>query len=188
MISMYESISTRSNSILIHLILKTVVKMKRDKMSMAGVGVKFTIISIIYLFILTTINSYTESLFLIKQLSQPAAITISIILLLIGIPFYLLCAKTIRKAYNEGKLCTTGVYSTCRHPLYSSFIFFNVPGIVILFKSWLLLTTPLFMYLLLLILARKEEVYLSKKFGREYQDYKKNTNFAFPQLWKMLKI
>ena len=161
--------------------------MKREKMSMVGVGVKFAIISAVYLFILITINSYTESTFLIKQLSQPAAITISIILLVIGIPFYLLCGKSIRKAYKEGKLCTTGVYSACRHPLYASWIFFNVPGIVILFKSWLLLTTPLFMYLLLIILAKKEEDYLSDKFGKDYLEYKKRTNFAFPKLWKMIK-
>lgn len=161
--------------------------MNNKKMSMWGVGIKFTIISIIYLIIVIIISFYTKPLFFIKQLPQPVAIIIGIIFLFIGIPYYILCGKTIQKVYNEGKLSTTGVYATCRHPVYSSWIFFNVPGIVIFFRSWLLLTVPLFMYILLIILAKKEENYLMDTYGNEYMEYKKNTNFAFPKLWKLLK-
>ena len=156
-------------------------------MSMFGVGIEFALISITYLIIAIIINFYTQPLFFIKQLPQLAAIIIGIIFLLIGIPFYVLCGKTIKKVYNEGKLCTTGVYATCRHPLYSSWIFFNAPGIVIFFKSWLLLTVPVFMYILLIILAREEENYLTDTYGNEYLEYKKNTNFAFPKLWKFFR-
>ena len=91
---------------------------------------------------------------------------------------YILCGKTIHKVYNEEKLSATGVYATCRHPLYSSWIFF---------RSWLLLTVPVFMYILLSILIRKEENYLADTYRDEYLEYKKNTNFAFPKLWKYFK-
>jgi protein-S-isoprenylcysteine O-methyltransferase Ste14 len=161
--------------------------MNNKTMPMWGVGPYFTIISITYLIIAIIINNYTNRLFLIKQLPQPVAVVIGIIFLLIGIPYFILCGKTIYKIYNERKLYTSGVYATCRHPLYSSWIFFNVPGIAIFFRSWLLLTVPVFMYILLIIFARKEENYLMDKYGEEYLEYKKNTNYAFPKLWKYFK-
>ena len=159
----------------------------KKKMSIWGIGIKYAIISITYLIIVILINHYTKPLFFINQLTQPTAIFAGIIFLLIGLPYYILSGKTIHKIYKEGKLCITGVYATCRHPIYSSWIFFNVPGIVIFFRSWLLLTVPIFMYLLLLILARKEEEYLRDTYGNEYLEYKKNTIFAFPKLWKLFK-
>ena len=154
---------------------------------MWGVGIKFAIISTAYLVIGIIINFYSKPLFLIEQLPQSIAIIIGVLLLFIGIPLHILCGKTIYRVYNEGKVSTTGIYATCRHPLYSSWIFFNMPGIVIFFRSWLLLTVPLFMYILLVILAKKEENYLIAIHGNEYLNYKKNTNFAFPRLWKLFK-
>jgi protein-S-isoprenylcysteine O-methyltransferase Ste14 len=159
--------------------------MNNKKMPLWGVGITFALISITYLVIVIIINTYTKPLFLIKQLPSAPATIAGISLLAIGIPFYILCGRTIHKVYNENILCTTGVYAVCRHPLYSSWIFFNVPGIVIFFRSWLLLTVPLFMYILLVILARKEENYLKNIFGNDYLEYKKKTNFAFPKLWKI---
>jgi protein-S-isoprenylcysteine O-methyltransferase Ste14 len=160
--------------------------MQDEKMSIMGIDIKFVSISMIYLLIVILVNYFTRPLFYIIGLPIQAAITLAVILLIIGIPYYIQSAKTIYKIHNEGKLCTTGIYATCRHPLYSSWIFFNCPVIAILFRSWILLTVPVFMYFLLIILIGEEERYLIKRYGNEYLDYKKNTNLAFPKLWKLI--
>jgi len=97
--------------------------LNNKKMSIWGVGIYFALISIIYSIFIIIINEYTKPLFIIKQLSQSVAVIIGIILLFIGIPYFILCRITIYKAYNKGKLAINGVYAMCRHPLYSSWIF-----------------------------------------------------------------
>ncbi len=161
--------------------------MKNEKMSIMGINIIFLSTSIVYSIIIGFIHYLTKPLFFIKELPLPVVIIIGSILLIIGIPYYILSAKKIYKAYTEGKLCTTGVYATCRHPLYSSWIFFLIPGIIIFFRSWLLLTVPVFMYLVLIIFIGKEENYLKNIYGNKYLEYKNNTNLAFPKIWKILK-
>ena len=153
--------------------------MSNEKMSIWGVGIKFAIISIIYLAITIFVSMHTKPLFMIKQLPQQIADIIGIVFLCIGIPFYRACGRTVHRIYKENKLFTAGIYATCRHSLHASFIFFNAPVIVVFFRFWLMLTVPLFMCVLLIILAKKEEGYLIATYGNEYIEYKRNTNFAF---------
>jgi protein-S-isoprenylcysteine O-methyltransferase Ste14 len=90
----------------------------------------------------------------------------------------------ITRIYKSESLYTKGVYSFCRHPLYSSWIVFIVPGIMLLTNSWVLLTVPLFMYFLFRLLIEEEESYLLKKYGEEYKNYKNNVGLLFPKLKK----
>lgn len=55
-----------------------------------------------------------------------------------------------------------------------------VPGIVLVVNSWIGLTTPIFMYLILRKLVKKEEIYLESVFGSEYFDYKKKVPCILP--------
>jgi len=66
------------------------------------------------------------------------------------------------------------------HPLYSAWVVFIVPGIIFLENSWIGMTTPVFMYLLLYRLVIKEENYLEQIFGSEYLAYKKKTPCILP--------
>ncbi len=161
--------------------------MKNNKMSIMGIDPIFISTSITYGIIAFIINIYTKPFFFIKGLPLGIAIGIGIVFLIIGIPFYILSAKTIYKIHIEGILCTTGVFAACRHPLYASWIFFLMPGIIIFFRSWLLFTIPLFMYIILVIFIDKEENYLLAIYGDKYRNYKKSTNLSFPKLWKIFK-
>jgi len=109
------------------------------------------------------------------------------ILILIGALYLALSIVTLKNAYKAGRLCTSGVYSMCRNPLYSAWIVFIIPGIMLLLDSWLLLTVPFFMYIALRALIKEEEEFLSDKFGKEYGDYNKKVPLILPAFWKYKK-
>nr|WP_320193514.1 isoprenylcysteine carboxylmethyltransferase family protein [uncultured Desulfobacter sp.] len=150
------------------------------KMSRWGIGPVFAFLSIGYGILILIVSRYYDPLFQIPILPQWLLSAIGFILLLIGIPFFIISVKTLTKAYNSDSLVTNGIYKCCRHPLYSAWVVFIVPGIVLFANSWIGMTAPLLMYFLLRKLVIKEEIYLEKLFGSKYLDYKKNTPCILP--------
>jgi protein-S-isoprenylcysteine O-methyltransferase Ste14 len=149
------------------------------KLSRWGVGPVLAVLTL----------GYTAALLLISRLLPIAmripiqdrvVLWISLVLIAIGIPFLIVSLFALHRAYTASKLITTGVFSLCRNPIYSSWNLFLVPAIVILLRNWLCLTIPFFMYGLLRALIRKEEEYLTATFGEEYKKYKKNVFFILP--------
>ena len=113
--------------------------------------------------------------------------TIAILLLCAGLPLYFLTIKELKAAYRKKILLTRGFFSVCRNPLFAIVIFLLLPGIILFFNSWLLLTIPLFMYVMFKIFIYREELLMEEEFGREYTDYKKNTPALFPEIWKYME-
>ncbi|MDL2235807.1 isoprenylcysteine carboxylmethyltransferase family protein [Christensenellaceae bacterium OttesenSCG-928-L17] len=76
------------------------------------------------------------------------------------------------KIYTDHKLITTGLYSICRHPLYSS-LFLALFGGALAYSNWFaaILTASIFIPMMN-YRAKQEEVLLSKEFP-EYKNYKK---------------
>ncbi len=153
--------------------------MKR-KMSRWGIGPIFGILSIMYLITMLVVSYFYKPLFEIEFLPRIFVFTLGIVFLVIGVPFYVASVNAVTKAYNSNKLVTSGVFRYCRHPLYSSWIVFIVPAIVLLSNSLIGLTTPIFMYLILLKLIKKEEAYLESIFDSDYLEYKKNVPCILP--------
>jgi protein-S-isoprenylcysteine O-methyltransferase Ste14 len=120
-----------------------------------------------------------------SQLSIPipriATQVLGILLLIIGVPIYLISGLTIHKYFHDGQLATKGIYAYFRHPIYGSWIVFIVPGIVLLINSLIGLTVPVFMYGIFKILIREEDQYLEEKFGEEYLEYRKRVGEVFPK-------
>jgi protein-S-isoprenylcysteine O-methyltransferase Ste14 len=113
---------------------------------------------------------------------------IGILLLMIGVPLYLISAITIRKYFVEGKLATKGIYGYIRHPLYGSWIVLNIPGIILLMNFLIGFAVPIFMYGVFKILIVKEEKYLEDKFGEEFYQYKNSVGEIFPKIRNIFKI
>jgi hydroxyacylglutathione hydrolase len=156
------------------------------KMTSWGIGPKFTFLSISFSMLVTVIHIIYEPLFVIQGIPRVPLIVIGLVLVAIGIPIYIASAKTVRRGFAEDILVTQGVYALCRHPLYGSFIFFTIPGLLlVVFPSWLLFAIPLFMYIILKFLIVPEEKYLKEKFGETYLAYAKKVNAFFPQVWKV---
>jgi protein-S-isoprenylcysteine O-methyltransferase Ste14 len=149
-------------------------------MTIWGVGPRLALLSFAYSLIPFLLMHLYPEYFIISFVPQSFFKMAGIILLAIGIPFWAVSVMTIVKGFKKGVLCTRGVYSIVRHPLYCAFIVFIVPGILMFFRSWVLFTIPIASYLIFKRLIGKEEQYLAETFGEEYQRYKTRVHAILP--------
>jgi len=156
------------------------------QMTSLGIGLRFAVISSSYTAIILTLH-FLWLPHLTIPLPHVLAEIFGILLLIIGIPIYLISGLTIHKYFNQGKLATKGIYAYFRHPIYGSWIVFIMPGIVLLLNSLIGLTIPIFMYVVFKISIVKEDRYLEEKFGEEFLKYKKKVGEIFPKLWTIFE-
>ncbi len=83
-------------------------------------------------------------------------------------------------AYNSDTLATTGIFGIVRNPVYSAWIVFIIPGLVLLSRSWPLMLTPLVAYCVFKARIWRENDYLEKRFGEAHRQYKVQVNELFP--------
>ena len=152
-------------------------------MSRWGIAPVFAALSISYGLMTLSVSRYFHPVFQIGFVPYSYLAILGVIIILIGVPFWIIAVRTVMRAYNAGELVTGGVYRCCRHPVYSSWVVFIVPGIALLVGSWIGLTTPIFMYFILRILVKKEEAYLENLFGSKYIEYKKSVPCILPIGW-----
>ncbi len=157
-------------------------------MTFWGVGPKFGLFSASYCILMVALSNYFDPFFKIHFVSSGVLTTVATILILIGIPFYIVSIVTIKRAFTAGRLVTEKTFGMCRHPVYSAWIIFFVPGIMLLINTWIGLTAPLVMYILLLKLVKKEEAYLETVFGNEYLAYKEMIPTVLPIGWVKSKV
>jgi protein-S-isoprenylcysteine O-methyltransferase Ste14 len=158
----------------------------KKQMTIWGIGPKFALFSILYFICTLIVHFALYPVFVIESIPYIMLIVFGVILMGIGIPIWILSAKAIVKGFSQGILVTDGVYTICRHPLYGHGIFFTFPGVLMFFKSYILLTLPLFMYVLFRALIPIEEKYLEEKFGNTFVNYTNSANMVFPKFWKLL--
>jgi protein-S-isoprenylcysteine O-methyltransferase Ste14 len=71
------------------------------------------------------------------------------------------------------RIVSHGLYRFSRNPMYIGFAFWTF-GLAILVDSvWMLLAVPIGLVLIDLLIVRREEAYLERKFGGEYLAYKR---------------
>ena len=130
-----------------------------------------------------------------KSLSLPGAPQLGVLLGLSGIGFglslgvagiflsvTLLTALLIDVSDNQRPrgLMTSGVYSLCRHPLYSSAIL-GCGGLSLVTLSFERLVLTAGLYTLLLLKSRREEESLLEEFGEAYGEYAYFTPSLIPE-------
>ncbi len=157
------------------------MKKTKKQITRWGIGPRFTIVSLIYAIIIFVLE-YIGLLNMPIPIPHILSLVSGIILIVIGLPVFLIPAFTIDKYFKKSELATKGVYGYFRHPIYASWILFIVPGIMLIKGSLLGLTIPVFMYLVFRVMIIDEEEYLEKKFGKEYIEYRKKVNAVFPKL------
>jgi len=148
-----------------------------------GVGPKFFIYSVIYSFLIIAVTVYFYPLFKMTFIPYGILASIGVILILTGLPFYIISLVSVMRAFKAGHLVTDGVYGMCRHPIYAAWVIFFVPGIVLLINSWIGFSISVVMYFLLQMLVKEEDQYLEKSFGKEYLAYRKKVPAVLPIGW-----
>ncbi|MGD8536505.1 MAG: methyltransferase [Candidatus Aminicenantes bacterium] len=150
------------------------------QMTLIGVGLKFAIISVLFSAIIFAVHFLWMS-HLTIPIPRIFTQVLGILLVMVGVPIYLISGLTIHKYFHDGQLATKGIYGFFRHPIYGSWIVFIVPGIVLLINSLIGLTVPVFMYGVFKILIVKEDKYLEEKFGEEFFEYRRRVGEVFPK-------
>ena len=108
-----------------------------------------------------SVNSYFYPLFQISLVPGQVLSVFGMIFMVVGIPFFILSIVTVMRAYNAVALVTRRHFQMLPPP------FIRIMGRLyrarhrLPDKSWLCLTTPVFMYVILHHLVEKEERYLS---------------------------
>jgi len=148
-------------------------------MNIAGAAPKIAIPTFIYLIITIFIDYQTKPLFQITESSYSTLIIIGILLMLMGIALVVTVARKLLKSFKTNILMTDGVYKFLRNPMYAAYLIFIIPGICLLFNSWLALTTLILNYILLQIFIKEEYRYLKETFGEEYESYLKKVWIKF---------
>jgi protein-S-isoprenylcysteine O-methyltransferase Ste14 len=109
-----------------------------------------------------------------------------IILIAIALVFYFTTLRLMLPGIRSNRLITTGAYRLCRNPLYSALLLFFIPGLSLLFNSWIMLTTSIVGYLVFWKYIHEEEEQLERIFGDEYRSYHRMTSMLLPNPFKRL--
>jgi hydroxyacylglutathione hydrolase len=158
---------------------------KREEMTIWGVGLKFTLLSVLCLVLVLVVHYAWYPLFVIQGIPLAVLVAVGLVLISIGAPIWIAASKDVDRAFEAGELATQGVYALCRHPIYGSATFFVIPGILVFFRSWVLLAVPVAMAVLAWLLVRQEEAHLREKFGQAYIEYARSVNALFPKVWRL---
>jgi protein-S-isoprenylcysteine O-methyltransferase Ste14 len=150
-----------------------------SKMNIAGSAPLIAGPTFIYFIITAIISSLAKPSFIITEKHYDVLIVLGIILIIPGILMVISCGRKLLKSFNKGLLVTDGLYKIFRNPMYAAYLLFIIPGICLLFNSWLVLTTILINYILFSIFIKNEYQYLHEKFGSEYEDYLKKVFIKF---------
>ncbi len=142
-----------------------------NTMKITGVAPLIAIPTFVYLIITAVISYFTKPLFTIVKNGSDAFVYLSIVLIVTGVFMVAYCGRRLLNSFDKNKLMTDGLYKIFRDPMYVAYLLFVIPGICLLFNSWLVLTTVLLNYVLYSKLIKREHKYLEEKFGAEYKSY-----------------
>jgi hydroxyacylglutathione hydrolase len=155
------------------------------RMTVWGIGPKFTLFSVLCFALALAVHYVWYPFFVIPGVPYSVFGVIGLILIAIGIPIWIAASKEVDRAFEADELATQGVYALCRHPIYGSATFFVVPGILLFFRSWVLLAVPVAMVILARLLVRREDAYLQAKFGQAYLEYAASVGALSPRIWRL---
>lgn len=148
--------------------------------SVWGVGPKIISSTVVYFALTLSIDKIIHR-FTITSEAALLLYCLSGILITIGLIIWVIGARTIFMMYKLDFLYRDGLYAFCRHPLYANFILILFPGFCLLANSWLVLTTPFFMYFAFKLFIKEEEQCLIEQFGEAYIQYQTEVNSIVPK-------
>jgi protein-S-isoprenylcysteine O-methyltransferase Ste14 len=100
-------------------------------------------------------------------------------LIVLGLVALGVSAVQMLRAFRRHDLATTGFYAIAPNPMFMSYVLFILPGLSLLLRSWLVLTSSLVFYVLIRVMSRPEEEWLKQEFGERYLEYRKRVLLKF---------
>jgi protein-S-isoprenylcysteine O-methyltransferase Ste14 len=153
------------------------MEMKKT-MSVMGVGAKIAVPTLLYTALAGVVSSFFRPRFRITGNSR-ALRSAGIAMVVIGFSLNLVAALAMLKAHREERLATGGLYRLFRDPMYMLQILITLPGLFLLFNSWLVLSGVIPAYIAHRVFAREEHRYLEDRFGEAYRRYLKTVLLKF---------
>jgi protein-S-isoprenylcysteine O-methyltransferase Ste14 len=101
--------------------------------------------------------------------------------LTIGLVYSIVRGGRDGRVYAED-LVTAGIYAHTRNPMYVGNLLFALGFCLMYGSSWTYLAIFSFFLLVYLSIVLEEERYLSEKFGKDYDEYVRDTNRFVPRL------
>jgi protein-S-isoprenylcysteine O-methyltransferase Ste14 len=150
------------------------------KLNTFGIGPKIAVVALPWLAASIIITIYYKDIFKTPESLDRILTVAGIILLVIGLIFYVATGRLLMQGLKGSKMITTGSYYLCQNPLYTSILLMVIPGVAFLLHSWLILTTSLVAYIMFKINIKSEYKEMEEFFGEAYLTYKKNTPEFFP--------
>ena len=99
-------------------------------------------------------------------------IIIGAIMLVLGIPFWLISVVQMIKHVPKNQLITQGPFRLVLHPIYTSVALLVIPGISLVLDTWLGFAIGATLYIISRIFRIQEEKKLNVIFPGAYQDYR----------------
>ena len=110
-----------------------------SRLSRWGVGPKVALGAVVYAIPAAAATYLWPEVCIVRFVPYTALIVVGALLVVIGIPLWVAGVAAAMTAYNKDSLMTSGVFGMVRHPVYSAWIVFLIPGITLLCRSWPLL-------------------------------------------------
>jgi len=86
---------------------------------------------------------------------------------------------TIHPGGSASALVTSGIYRRTRNPMYLSFLFFIIGLGLAIANPWMILLAPLLLLYVQERIIKREEGYLTQRFGPDYVEYRKKVRRWF---------
>lgn len=162
-----------------------------ERLARCGIGPRFSIVTVIAGIMAGWISFRHPTIFKIQGVSPWVFVIPGCVLVAAGMTVYVIALGTFNEGYRRKRLVTHGLYAFVRHPIYFAWIVLICPGVMLFFRSWLMLLTPLVAYLCFKVSIHHEDRDLESQFGQMYLDYRAGTCELFPvgllrlpRLWK----
>jgi len=109
---------------------------------------------------------------------------LSVVLEALSFPPFIRSGGSPSPFHQTESLIVTGPYRYCRHPIYAAYFGFILgPGIMLGLRSSFL--TAALWWLCLAVEARFfEEPSLQRRFGEQFEAYRRTTPFTIPRFWR----
>jgi len=140
-------------------------------MKITGVAPQIAVPTFGYLILVAYVQYLTSPVFTISKFHYFTLVVLAFIFILTGVVMVAFVGRKLIKAFQNERLMTDGLFRLFRNPMYSAYLLFIIPGIVLLINSWLAFTAIILNFILFRLFIRKEHHYLEQKFGAEYQKY-----------------